>query len=55
MTGVRSTEAGYYYQLHDPGPEQAMYRQFQTVPAKPAKRGTVLFSESRRGKQAQGS
>ncbi len=46
-------KAGYYYQLHNPGPEQAVYCQFQTVAAKPPKRGTVLFSESRRGKQAQ--
>ena len=44
-------KAGYYYRLHNPGPEQAVYCQFQTVAAKPPKRGTVLFSESRRGKQ----
>ena len=43
-------KAGYYYQLHNPGPEPAVYCQFQTRPAKPPKRGTVLFSESRRGK-----
>ncbi len=45
-------KAGYYYQLHNPGPEPAVYCQFQTVPAKSPKRGTVLFSESRKGKQA---
>ena len=45
-------KAGYYYQLHNPGPEPAVYCQFQTVSPKPPKRGTVLFSESRRGKQA---
>ena len=45
-------KAGYYYQLHNPGPEPAVYCQFQTVAPKPPKRGTVLFSESRRGKQA---
>jgi len=45
-------QAGYYYRLHNPGPEPAVYCQFQTIPAKPPKRGTVLFSESRRGKAA---
>ena len=45
-------KAGYYYQLHNPGPEPAVYCQFQTRSAKPSKRGTVLFSESRRGKTA---
>ena len=44
--------AGYYYQLHNPGPERAVYCQFQTVSPNPPKRGTVLFSESRRGKIA---
>ena len=45
-------KAGCYYQLHNPGPEPAVYAQFQTRPARPPKRGTVLFSESRRGKTA---
>ena len=45
-------KAGYYYQLHNPGPEPAVYCQFGTVPAKPPKRNMVFFSESRRGKQA---
>jgi quercetin dioxygenase-like cupin family protein len=45
-------KAGYYYQLHNPGPGRAVYCQFQTVSPNPPKRGTVLFSESRRGKAA---
>ncbi len=45
-------KAGYYYQLHNPGSEPAVYCQFRTVPAKPAKVNMVFFSESRRGKQA---
>ena len=45
-------KAGYYYQLHNPGPEPAVYCQFGTVPAKPPKRNMVFFSESRRGKLA---
>ncbi len=45
-------KAGYYYQLHNPGPEQAVYCQFGTVPAKPPKKTMVFFSESRRGKEA---
>ena len=45
-------KAGYYYQLHNPGPEMAVYCQFGTVPAKPPKKTMVFFSESRRGKQA---
>ena len=44
--------AGSYYRLHNPGPEPAVYCQFRTVPAKRPKRSMVLFSESRRGKQA---
>jgi quercetin dioxygenase-like cupin family protein len=45
-------KAGYYYQLHNPGPGRAVYCQFQTISPNPPKRGTVLFSESRRGKAA---
>ena len=45
-------KAGYYYQLHNPGPEPAVYCQFGTVPAKPPKKTMVFFNESRRGKQA---
>ncbi len=45
-------KAGYYYQLHNPGPEQAVYCQFGTVPTKPPKKTMVFFSESRRGKEA---
>ena len=45
-------KAGYYYQLHNPGPEPAVYCQFQTKSGTPPKRATVLFSESRRGKQS---
>jgi hypothetical protein len=44
-------KAGYYYQLHNPGTEQAIYCQFRTIPAVPAKKSRVWFSESRRGKQ----
>lgn len=42
--------AGYYYRLHNPGPEPAVYCQFRTISAKPPKRGMVLFEESARGK-----
>jgi quercetin dioxygenase-like cupin family protein len=45
-------KAGYYYQLHNPGPGRSVYCQFQTVSPNPPKRGTVLFSESRRDKAA---
>ena len=45
-------KAGYYYQLHNPGPEPAVYCQFQTLSANSPKRDTVLYSESRRGKLA---
>ena len=44
-------KAGYYYQLHNPGPEQAVYCQFGTVPARPPKKTMVFYSESRRAKQ----
>ena len=44
--------AGYYYRLHNPGTEPAVYCQFGTVPVRTPKRTTVLYSESRRGKQA---
>ena len=43
--------AGYYYRLHNPGPEPAVYCQFGTVPARKPKRTMVMFNESRRGKQ----
>ena len=49
---VVQIKAGYYYQLHNPGPEPAVYCQFGTVPAKPPKKTMVFFNESRRGKQA---
>ena len=45
-------KAGYYYQLHNPGPEPAVYCQFGTVPSKPPKKTMVFYSESRRGKEA---
>ena len=45
-------KAGYYYQLHNPGSETAVYCQFRTIPAKPAKQGRVWFDQSRRGKEA---
>ena len=44
-------DAGYYYRLHNPGPEPAVYCQFRTVPAKPPKRRIVFFAESARGKR----
>ena len=44
--------AGYYYRLHNPGTEPAVYCQFGTVPVRTPKRTTVLYSESRRAKQA---
>ena len=47
--------AGYYYRLHNPGTEPAVYCQFGTVPVRTPKRTTVLYSESRRGKQAAAS
>ena len=43
--------AGYYYRLHNPGTEPAVYCQFGTVPVRTPKRTTVLYGESRRGKQ----
>jgi quercetin dioxygenase-like cupin family protein len=45
-------KAGYYYQLHNPGTEQAIYCQFRTIPATPAKTGRVFFAQSKRGKEA---
>lgn len=49
-------DAGYYYRLHNPGPEPAVYVQFHSIrtkaPAKAPKEGTVLFSQSARGKRA---
>jgi quercetin dioxygenase-like cupin family protein len=45
-------DANYYYRLHNPGPEPAIYCQFRTLPAKPPKRRIVFFSESARGKRA---
>ncbi len=45
-------DAGYYYRLHNPGPEPAVYCQFRTVPAKQPKRRIVFFEESARGKRA---
>lgn len=44
-------KANYYYRLHNPGPEPAVYCQFRTVPARPPKRRIVFFSESARGKR----
>lgn len=45
-------DAGYYYRLHNPGPEPAVYCQFHTIREKMPTQGTVLFSESARGKRA---
>jgi quercetin dioxygenase-like cupin family protein len=44
-------DANYYYRLHNPGPEPAVYCQFRTLPARPPKRRIVFFSESARGKR----
>jgi quercetin dioxygenase-like cupin family protein len=44
-------DAGYYYRLHNPGPDPAVYCQFRTVPAKQPKRRIVFFEESARGKR----
>jgi mannose-6-phosphate isomerase-like protein (cupin superfamily) len=43
-------DQGYYYRLHNPGPEVGLYFQVRTLPDKPAKRRKVFFSESARGK-----
>ena len=45
-------KAGYYYQLHNPGTELAVYCQFRTIPVKRPKSGRVWFAQSRRGKAA---
>ena len=44
-------DANYYYRLHNPGPEPAVYCQFRTLPARPPKRRIVLYEESARGKR----
>jgi quercetin dioxygenase-like cupin family protein len=44
-------KAGYYYRLHNPGPDPAVYFQVRTLPAKPPKKRIVFFSESARGKR----
>ena len=48
-------DANYYYRLHNPGPEPAVYCQFRTLPPpdKAPKRRIVFFEESARGKRAQ--
>jgi len=45
-------DANYYYRLHNPVPEPAVYCQFRTLPAKQPKRRIVFFEESARGKRA---
>jgi quercetin dioxygenase-like cupin family protein len=47
-------DQNYYYRLHNPGPEPAVYCQFRTLPPpdKAPKRRIVLFEESARGKRA---
>lgn len=45
-------DANYYYELHNPGPEQAVYYQVRTLPSKQPKRRKVLFTESAPGKRA---
>ena len=44
-------DAGYYYRLHNPGPEPAVYCQFHTIRARKPKKEMVFFSESARGKR----
>jgi mannose-6-phosphate isomerase-like protein (cupin superfamily) len=44
-------DANYYYRLHNPGAEPAVYFQFRTLPARPPKRRMVPFSESNRAKR----
>ena len=45
-------DAGYYYRLHNPGPEPAVYVQFHSIRAKAPSESMVLFSQSARGKRA---
>ncbi len=44
-------KGGYYYKLHNPGPEPAIYANFQPTPPNRPKRHTVLWTESARGKR----
>ena len=44
-------DANYYYRLHNPGPDPAVYCQFRSLPAKAPKRRIVFFEESARGKR----
>jgi quercetin dioxygenase-like cupin family protein len=44
--------ANYYYRLHNPGPDTAVYCQFRTLPKKHPKRRNIPFVESARGKRA---
>lgn len=46
-------DAGYYYRLHNPGPEPLVCCQFHSIREKMPKQDTVLFSESARGKRAE--
>lgn len=48
-------DANYYYRLHNPGPEPAVYFQFRTLPARRPKRRMVPFSESNRAKRQLGA
>jgi mannose-6-phosphate isomerase-like protein (cupin superfamily) len=65
ITGVESGEdltvgpgevvhikGGYYYKLENPGPEPAIYCNFQPTPPRKVKRHTVLYTESARGKRS---
>jgi quercetin dioxygenase-like cupin family protein len=45
-------DANYYYRLHNPGPEPAVYCQFRTLPLKQPKRRITFWEESARGKRA---
>lgn len=44
-------KANYYYRLHNPGPEPAVYCQFRTLPKVHPKRRMVMFAESARGRR----
>lgn len=45
-------DANYYYRLHNPGPDNAVYCQFRTLPKKQPKRRITFWGESARGKRA---
>ena len=44
-------DANYYYRLHNPGPDAAVYVQFRTLPTREPKKRIVPVEESARGKK----